>query len=163
VSTEQRERLESVVWRFEDAWEKGREPAIDDYLTGQSVATLVELIFAAFQRRIKAGRAPQLEAYLQRYPALADDPDLVVELVAVDYGLRRPYEPGLGPQDCVQRFPHLGRRIEDRLSGSTPAGPSPTPARTSHPPSPWARPGPAAVLARLMNGNIQDSISTKAT
>jgi serine/threonine-protein kinase len=120
LSTEQRRRLDSIVWRFEEAWEKGQQPAIEDYTPGDSVATLVELIFVDLERRLRAGQTPRVETYLDRYPTLSSRPDVLVELIAAEYQLRRQREAGISPEEYLGRFPQLGTEIEKRLAGSTP-------------------------------------------
>src|SRR2546421_4545887 len=89
-------RLERAVDSFEDAWQHGAQPAIEDYLPpeGPNRATaLVELVHVDLERRLKAGEAIRVESYLRRYPEL-NEGRRVLELLTAEYRLRRHREAG---------------------------------------------------------------------
>jgi WD40 repeat protein len=120
----------SAVWegllkRFEQAWRGGPPPAIDDYLPAAdlvNLALLVELVHIDLEFRLKAGEAARAEDYLARYPALAADPDAVLDLLAAEHALRRRAEPDLDPAEYDRRFPAYARALRQRLAGASVSG-----------------------------------------
>jgi serine/threonine protein kinase len=104
--------------QFEEAWQRGERPAVADYLPAGGAErrpVLVHLVHVDLERRLKAGELVCVEAYLARWPELAGDPAVVVDLLAAEYDLRRRQEPGLGTDDYVRRFPEHRERLRDRL------------------------------------------------
>src|SRR5262245_28198023 len=100
--------LEDYIFRFEDAWERGERPAIEDHLPAdpeQRRAVLVELVHADLEYRLDAGESVLVEHYLQRYPGLGADRHVVLELLAAEWELRGGPESGLLPDDYARRFP----------------------------------------------------------
>jgi serine/threonine protein kinase len=68
--------VSEIVERFEAAWQRGEQPALADYLPADGPerrAALPKLVHIDLERRLKAGEALRVEAYLQRYPELAED------------------------------------------------------------------------------------------
>src|SRR5437868_15252004 len=101
-------RLEQVVARFEEAWQRGERPAIDDYLRAADVEPrqlVLELAHADLECRWKAGESVRVETYFERYAELAGDRAGALRLIEAEYLLRRRREPGLGLDDYVRRFP----------------------------------------------------------
>jgi serine/threonine-protein kinase len=121
--------LTSLVERFEAAWQAGQRPDIDAHLPpgpGRRAA-LVELAHVELEWRLKAGEAARVEDYLGRFPELADDTAVVLELVAAEYALRRRCEPGLSTADYERRFPALSGQLPSRL-GTDGQGPAEAPS-----------------------------------
>ncbi len=150
--------LESLVQRFEEAWQHGGRPALDDYLLADNFPALVELVHVDLERRLKAGEACRVETYLAQYPRLAEEADVLLDLVAAEYRLRRRHEPDLGPAEYLRRFPGHRAGLAERLAEppvpgtDPPAGPARRPADESTavsgaggpvlgPPAPAAAPG----------------------
>src|SRR5687768_9325879 len=68
--------LEELVERFQQAWERGDNVLIDDFLPFDEVtkrSVLVHLIQVDLELRLKAGQEVRVEDYFARYPELADD------------------------------------------------------------------------------------------
>ncbi len=86
------ERLERVLESFEDAWNQGQRPKLEDYLTGvgpvERLPLLLELIHEDLEFRIKAGAAAAIDDYLARFPELAGAPAVVEELRGLEAKLR---------------------------------------------------------------------------
>jgi tetratricopeptide (TPR) repeat protein/tRNA A-37 threonylcarbamoyl transferase component Bud32 len=115
-------RLEQVVGRFEEAWQRGERPALDEYLPagGGPRELIVELAHADLECRLKAGEAARVEAYLGRYPPLAADHAAVLRLIEAEYRLRRRGEPGLGPDEYLRRFPAYRQDLGELFPGPHP-------------------------------------------
>jgi serine/threonine protein kinase/formylglycine-generating enzyme required for sulfatase activity len=102
------------VDRFEDAWQAGQRPQIDDYLSLDSAdrrSGLIELVHVDLERRLKSGEPVRVEQYLERYPELAADQAIVLNLLAAEFALRRQGEPNLSWGEYRQRFPSLGAEL----------------------------------------------------
>jgi hypothetical protein len=113
--------LETLVRRFEAAWQRGERPDIDAALAGhtggQRTAILVELVHAELELRLKAGEAARVEDYLERYPELGGQTAVVVDLIVAEHRQRSWGEPTLAPEEFLQRFPHLAFEL-DALIGN---------------------------------------------
>jgi len=65
-------RYEEVILRFEEAWEKGTPPDIAGFWkVSDDPALLAELVRVDLERRRQAGQAGSEDAYLKRFPQLA--------------------------------------------------------------------------------------------
>jgi tRNA A-37 threonylcarbamoyl transferase component Bud32 len=118
------ESLDRLLSRFEAAWEQGPPPALDDFVPPGDGRALAELVHIDLERRLRAGDSIRVEEYLRRYPALADRPAEVLDLLAAEYQLRRRREPTLSVAEYRQRFPQYSATLEQRLGESTsPPGP----------------------------------------
>ncbi len=166
-------RLEQILGDFEQDWRPGRPPRFDDYLPAEPQerrAVLIELVQADLEYRLKAGEAARVELYLQAYPELAADPDVVAALVAAECRLRRRREPDLSPAEYLDRFPRLQARLNGLLDATLSQAPGPAPPtevgfgsdtmpRGPDRPAEAAAPGPVAVpgyeiLAELGRGGM---------
>jgi hypothetical protein len=70
------QRVDSIVQRFEEAWQAGQHPTLEDYLPPEGpdrLAVLIELAHIDLERRLKAGEPVSAEEYLRRFPELAAD------------------------------------------------------------------------------------------
>src|SRR5262249_54572710 len=84
-------RLKQFAERFEDAWQNGQRPVLEEFLpTGEPErrAVLAELVYIDLERRLKAGETARAEDYLQRFPELAAHPELAQGLRAVESKFR---------------------------------------------------------------------------
>ena len=73
IAEESWQHVDAFVQRFEEAWQKGGTPAIEDFLPKDGplrLAVLKELVHVDIERRIQAGEAVRLEDYLQRFSEL---------------------------------------------------------------------------------------------
>ena len=103
-------RLEKVLARFEDAWQHGQRPKLDDYLQTEEVprqVLLAALVQKELAYRLRAGETPRIEDFLEAYPELGAQPAVVLDLIACEYRLRQQYEPGL-PRAEFLRVPGNG-------------------------------------------------------
>jgi eukaryotic-like serine/threonine-protein kinase len=100
--------LELAVDRFEDAWQRGERPSIDDHLTDIGTdrgALLVELVHVDLEYRLKAKEAARVETYLQRYPELRCDRGVVLDLLTAECRLRRREDAAVTVAEYLGRFP----------------------------------------------------------
>jgi CHASE2 domain-containing sensor protein len=115
---EKRIELERILDRFETAWRQGEQPDIVDYLPAdcpERTALLIELVQIDLERRLKAGQAVRVEAYLQRYPELTRDVAVVLQLLAAEFALRRLGEPELSLAEYRQHFPQYAAELQEKL------------------------------------------------
>jgi serine/threonine protein kinase len=127
-------RLEQIIERFEDAWQNGQRPALDEYLQAglgdgvESRRLLVELAHADLECRLKAGDPVQVETYFERYADLAADREAALGLIVAEYQLRRRRQPDLTLDEYLQRFPqyreHLAARFQPQLASDIAQQPS---------------------------------------
>ena len=119
-------QLDQIVARFEDAWQRGERPIIEDHLPSDEQdrrPVLIELIHTELELRVKAAERVRVEEYLERYPELARDREVVLDLIAMEHELRRRREPGLSVEEFVLRFPQHADVLSTRLQArSRPRG-----------------------------------------
>jgi tetratricopeptide (TPR) repeat protein len=105
------------------------------------------------------GEPLPVEAYLRRYPALADDAELVLDLICHEALLRRRRGEEPGPEEYLRRFPDLadGLRaqfeVQQALSGGQLRRTGPADAGREPPPAPL-RVGDYQVLGELGRGGM---------
>jgi WD40 repeat protein len=136
--------LTRCVEAFQHALQAGLTPRLEDFLpqAPSREAVLVELVHAELDYLLKAGQPARVETYLERFPALADHPAIVQELLAAEYTLRRRVEPGLSWDEYQRRFPlhapEVLARVQQKGEGSRPEGQTSlsggegSPARSAH-------------------------------
>jgi serine/threonine-protein kinase len=115
---EQWDRLEGIVARYERAWQSGASPIIDDYLPRDAAlrrAALVELIHTDMEWSLKAAVPARVEGYLTRFPELAGDRSVLLDLVVAEHHLRSRREGSLSLTEYLERFPQLGGALAARL------------------------------------------------
>jgi hypothetical protein len=110
--------LEDAVKRFVAAWRQGPRPVIDAYLTTGELRhpLLIELVHTDLELGVKAGEAARAEEYLARYPELAGDRAVALELIVTEYRLRCRGEPDLTPDDYLRRFPQYREELAEQLA-----------------------------------------------
>ena len=89
-------RTEQIIERFEQAWQQGQRPNVDDYLALDGAdphALLIELVHADLECRLKAGESTRVEDYFSRYPELTKDRPAFVGLITAEYKHRGRREP----------------------------------------------------------------------
>jgi serine/threonine protein kinase len=116
------EALVQILDRFEDAWERGLAPRLEDYLptTGVNRTVLVGLVHIDLERRLKAAESVRVESYLQRFPVLKAEMSTLLELIEAEFTFRHRVEPTLDPEEYVSRFPQLEHELRQRLSSELP-------------------------------------------
>jgi predicted Ser/Thr protein kinase len=118
ASQELSSELQRFVDRFEEAWQAGQRPRIDDYLPPEGAdrpSVLIELMHVDLERRLKAGEAVRVEQYLERYPELAADQAALLNLLASEFVLRQRGEPDLSREEYLRRFPALYEALLRRI------------------------------------------------
>jgi hypothetical protein len=112
--------FEDVIRRFEDAWQNQARPEILTYLPSGSGHTelLTELVHVDLEYRLRAGEAARVEDYLIRYPELSDDRSVALDLIAAEFRLRQPREPGLAATEYARRFPQYRSELAPRFAAT---------------------------------------------
>src|SRR4051812_45104686 len=90
------DNFEDAIRRFEEAWRGQARPEILAYLPAGTGRTrlLNELAHVDLENRLRAGEPARVEEYLARYPELAEDRAVVLDLISAEHKLRRRREPG---------------------------------------------------------------------
>jgi WD40 repeat protein/tRNA A-37 threonylcarbamoyl transferase component Bud32 len=117
------QRVDALVQRFEEAWQAGQRPVLDDYLAEgdpDRLAVLVELAHVDLERRLRAGEPARAEEYLRRYPELAGDSEVILNLIVWEYQLRWHQQPDLTAEEFWQRFPQYAADLGPRLAAVEP-------------------------------------------
>src|SRR5262245_60432567 len=94
------ERVHQVVTQLEDAWRRKQQPDLDEYLTAAQVerlSLLRELVLVDLWWRIQDGKEASVDDYLQRYPELLKDRNVLLELVRAECRYRK----GVDPADSL--------------------------------------------------------------
>ncbi len=122
--------LEDAIDRFEDAWQQGNRPVIEDHLMGGDDALLVELVHVDLEYRLKAGEPARVEDYLGRRPELGRDRQTFLDLLAAEWRLRLRRDPSVKVDEYEERFPGCRSELlgtatfplsgEERLPDGTP-------------------------------------------
>jgi hypothetical protein len=113
-------QVQILTRRFEEAWQKGTPPLLDDYLSGQGEQHLVllgELVLTDLEYRWKAGEAIRVETYLQRYPELAADAGMALRVIRAELKLRQRQEPNVTAAEYQQRFPEFAALLDHNVTG----------------------------------------------
>jgi serine/threonine-protein kinase len=86
-------RRESVTRQFEEAWQRGPRPNLDQFLQASPEwhSLLLELVHVDLEFRHRAGEPALVEDYLRRYPQLSDNRGEVFGLYEAERDLRRRY------------------------------------------------------------------------
>ncbi|MGE3807217.1 MAG: serine/threonine-protein kinase, partial [Gemmataceae bacterium] len=155
---QERTWLEGIARQFEVAWQRGDRPALTDFLPAGKAFTelleavqpeearslkpvelkalLLELARIDLSHRLNAGEPARVETYMERFPELAADDELLLELIATEYQQRLKHEPGLPIEGFLARFPACRNELAMRLGNLTappepddglPPGPGPWP------------------------------------
>lgn len=110
--------LGDTVDAFEDCWQRGVEPAIDDFLPADPSlrrALLARLIHIDLEYRLRKGEAVRVESYFGRYADLVSQPAIVLDLVAWEFHVRERREPEVTLTEYRRRFPHLEPELTERI------------------------------------------------
>jgi hypothetical protein len=116
--------LSEVVERFEQAWQNGQRPPIEEFLPADPVQrheALARLVYLDLEFRLMAGELVAVEAYFGRYPELATDPNAALDLIVAEYRLRQRRDPTLNTAEFFRRFPRYRDQLAARLPGSAEA------------------------------------------
>ncbi len=112
-------RCEELIRQFEFASQRRESPSIDAYLQAaphDREALVIELIHIDLEFRLKAREQVRVEAYLQRFPELARDDELVFGLLGAEYRLRRALGESISLAEYKLRFPQFSDTEWRRLA-----------------------------------------------
>lgn len=101
------ETVDKLCDQFEDALRKGERPPLDEWLTRTDPSALVELAVLDFHYRLQAGECVAAADYFVRYPALRDDREAAIRLVAIEYRAALARDPSLTEEVFRRRYPDL--------------------------------------------------------
>ena len=115
----------SLANKFQDAWRRGEEPQIENFLSApigsDNLDLLVELLQIEFEYRIKSGDEIEIDSYLDRFPELESRKSAVLDLLLSVYELSPNEETVLNVDKMLTRFPTFREdffaRVKDRSGG----------------------------------------------
>lgn len=110
--------IAEIIEQFEEAWYEGRVPDIDDFLPDDDsrATVLAELACTDLEFRLKSGYSARVEDYFERYPALAENEGIALELITEEFEFRRRREPDLSASAFLDRFSEYRDRLVSTLS-----------------------------------------------
>lgn len=111
---------ERLLERFQEAWQRGEHPALQDYLlpslTGEQRQRLfVRLVRVDLEYRLQSDASARVDSYLQEFSDLCHDDTVVIELIATEYDVRIRRQPDLAVEEYLQRFQKYGPQLSSRL------------------------------------------------
>lgn len=123
-------QLDSLIDNFEAAWQDGSPVTILQHLTVDStderyVPLLVELVKVdlEYRWRFNSGRMtdsfpirPRVEDYLQRFPALSDHEDVVLDLIGEEFRVARRNGESATTETYTHRFANYAGRLPTYLN-----------------------------------------------
>src|SRR5262245_10086549 len=124
---------EPAAERFAALWQRGHQPELDAFLAQAGPlepAELAAVLRIDQRQRWEAGDHVTAEPYLERYPALNDDPEAALDLIYGEYLLRESYGERPDVEAFLNRFPRhrdaLKPQVELHLAldGTTSGDPS---------------------------------------
>jgi hypothetical protein len=112
--------LEEILERFDRAWQRGPRPALANYLLPaghpQRQELLLDLVHIDLEYRLKAGdETPLVETYLTLYPDELATPEMVVQLIVLEYQGRWGRDARVERGEYLRRFPHYALELKSRL------------------------------------------------
>src|SRR5439155_3436354 len=114
-----RKRRKQLLHRFEDAWEQGRAPSVDDFLLPdsdpESLPLLIDLLHVDLERRLERGEVVRVEQYFHRFPELGEDANVLLEMIVAEFEVRSRRESPLLFAEYCQRFPDLCDPLRERF------------------------------------------------
>ncbi|RIK76499.1 MAG: hypothetical protein DCC68_19205 [Planctomycetota bacterium] len=114
-------RCEVLIKAFEDAWLRGENPSISDYLVPNDDVRrplLVELIHVDLEFRIKQNSGTYVAEYLAAYPEIAGFTNAVVDLIGAEVRLRRRAEGRVDVDAYAAWFPEIDRAALERFAAA---------------------------------------------
>jgi WD40 repeat protein/serine/threonine protein kinase len=128
------EDLERTIEAFEEAWQQGNRPRIEQYLAnaaGDSTTCLIELVHIDLEYALKAGEDARVEGYFKRFPELTRLTDAVRDLIATELDLRRRHDPMISVSEYIRRFPQFSKELPALANAKRHADSETTAAPTS--------------------------------
>ena len=107
------QRIDEIADRFEDAWRRGQNPTIGDYLAAEIDRNLllVELLQVDLQFQFDLNPGFRIETYLTEYVEIADHVELVLPLIRAEFGRREFRDQKEAVAEYVGRFPAFRQQI----------------------------------------------------
>jgi len=112
--------IRTAVERLEEAWQRGDTPELTQF-TGEGdqksdIQLLRALVNVDLEHRWQRDNNARVEYYLERFEGLRDEEHVLLELIGNEYRLRLRAEPALKIDEYFDRFPQLGKALDDLLA-----------------------------------------------
>jgi hypothetical protein len=109
---------EAPAAKLSRAWEGGAEPELDSFLAGfpeLTPADLAEVIRVDLTRRWQRHDRAQAETYLRRFPTVAADPELMLDVMYCEYLARERAGERTDLAEYEERFPELAGSLAEQV------------------------------------------------
>src|SRR5262245_39924406 len=114
-------RYGRAVAELNQRWQRGTAPWLEDFLQESSCEwadriskrDLVSLISLDQRERWRRGQRPTAEEYLQRFPQLAADDELALDVIYGEFLLREELGEQADARDFQTRFPEFADTLLD--------------------------------------------------
>jgi serine/threonine protein kinase len=117
-SSEPGDRRDDLSERYWRLWENGQQPDLDAFLatcTSLAPAQLAAVIRIDQRERWRAGERVPIEEYLRRFPPLADNAEIALDLIYNEFLLRERAGDEPAAQDFMDRFPRHADILRDQI------------------------------------------------
>lgn len=111
-------REESSAATLLRIWQQGEAPDLDEFLATLSSISpreLAELVRIDLDAHWERGHRPQAEGYLQRYSAIAADPELALDVIYAEFLARETAGEYPRVAEYQRRFPEFARVLEEQI------------------------------------------------
>ena len=117
-------RYAGAVAELKQRWQRGAAPLVEDFLRewsssectySISARELVSLVGLDQRERWLRGQRPAAEDYLQRFPQLAADDELALDVIYGEFLLREELGQRPEPREYLLRFPELADTLQDQI------------------------------------------------
>ncbi|MDA1050684.1 MAG: serine/threonine-protein kinase [Planctomycetota bacterium] len=118
VSADRQPEIHEVCHRFEQAWQAGESPQIEDFLSNDSPSDelLAKLIELDLQHRLANDSEASIKRYFDRFPGLVANPAMAVNLIRVEFEIRHRQNPEISADDYLEDFPSLRLQLTEEFN-----------------------------------------------
>jgi WD40 repeat protein len=109
---------DNAAARLLGRWRRGEAPDVEDFLARSGLVDLDEIVAVLridLSERLRLGQRARVEAYLDAFPTVANDPEQALDLIFAEYLLREEQGERPGLEEFLGRFPHHARELKLQL------------------------------------------------
>ena len=117
-----KDSLEELLEQFEQDFANGNAPDIAQFSKSRAEGhgeLLAELVHTELELRLRTGEHARVEGYLDRFPELSQDQQVMRDLVRTEFNVRRNFDPACRLEEYVLRFPDMRQSLVDEFLDSS--------------------------------------------